>query len=631
MIQHHSNPPKPGPPSDPPKRPVPPPPPRWRVWFLVVGIVATVGLLFIPAMGSAPPVTNLNYSSFVDKVNANQVSTATIDPNGKVTGQLKGSAGQHYSSQIPLALGNNQLAPILQAHGVAITGVGPSSSVLPTILSFLPFVLFLGLFLLLGRRSARAAGGIMGIGSSRAKLYDEERPPTRFADVAGYEGVKQEVSEVVDFLSHPERYSRAGAIGPRGVLMVGPPGTGKTLLARAVAGEAEVPFFAITGSSFVELFVGVGASRVRDLFATARKRAPSIIFIDEIDAIGGKRGAALFASNDEREQTLNQLLAEMDGFDPATGVVVMAATNRPETLDPALLRPGRFDRTVEIPLPNRSERAKILAVHTKGRRLAPDVDLGVVAGLTPGFSGADLANLVNEAAIVAVRADREVVAGADFSEARDRILLGRRDASNALLPDEKRSVAVHEGGHALVAVLSPHADPVAKVTILPSGMALGVTEQLPIDERHLYPESYLLDSLAVRLGGRAGELLVLGEASSGASNDLAGATELATRMIRDFGMSDRLGPVGFSSSTPNYLGADGRGRPYAEGTQQLIDEEVARLLREAEQRATRLLTEHRAALDRVVDLLLERETIDGRDVEAAVATPGRQPARAGTG
>jgi cell division protease FtsH len=597
----------------------------------VVGIVATVGLLFIPTMGSAAPVTNLNYSSFVNKVNANQVSTATIDPNGKVTGTLKGKAGQHYSSQIPLALGNNQLAPTLQAHGVAITGVGPSSSVLPTILSFLPFVLFLGLFLLLGRRTARAAGGIMGIGSSRAKLYDEERPPTRFADVAGYEGVKQEVSEVVDFLTHPDRYTRAGAIGPRGVLMVGPPGTGKTLLARAVAGEAEVPFFAITGSSFVELFVGVGASRVRDLFAAARKRAPSIIFIDEIDAIGGKRGAALFASNDEREQTLNQLLAEMDGFDPATGVVVMAATNRPETLDPALLRPGRFDRTVEIPLPNRTERAKILAVHIKARRLAPDVDLDVVAGLTPGFSGADLANLVNEAAIVAVRADREVITAADFSDARDRILLGRRDASNALLPDEKRSVAVHESGHALVAVLSEHADPVAKVTILPSGMALGVTEQLPVDERHLYPESYLLDSLAVRLGGRAAELLVLGEASSGASNDLSGATELATRMIRDFGMSDRLGPVGFSSGTPNYLSADGRGRPYAEGTQQLIDEEVARLLREAEQRATRLLSEHRPALDHVVDLLLEKETIDGSAVEAAVAATGPRPARVSTG
>jgi cell division protease FtsH len=598
----------------------------------VVGILATVGLLFIPSMASAPPVSNLNYTTFLNKVNANQVSTATIDPNGKVTGTLKGKAGQHYSSQIPLALGNNQLASTLQAHGVTITGVGPSSSVLPTILSFLPFVLFLGLFLFLGRRTARAAGGIMGVGSSRAKLYDEERPSTRFGDVAGYEGAKQEVSEVVDFLAHPDRYARAGAVGPRGVLMVGPPGTGKTLLARAVAGEAEVPFFAITGSSFVELFVGVGASRVRDLFATARKRAPSIIFIDEIDAIGGRRGASLFASNDEREQTLNQLLAEMDGFDKDTGVVVLAATNRPEILDPALLRPGRFDRTVEIPLPNRAERAKILAVHTKGRKLGPDVDLDVVAGLTPGFSGADLANLVNEAAIVAVRADREVITAADFSDARDRILLGRRDASNALLPDEKRAVAVHEGGHALVAVLSEHADPVAKVTILPSGMALGVTEQLPVDERHLYPQSYLLDSLAVRLGGRASELLVLGEASSGASNDLAGATELATRMIRDFGMSPRLGPIGFSSPTPNYVSsADGRGRPYAEGTQQVIDEEVERLLREAEERATGLLTEHRPALDRVVELLLERETIDGSEVERAVTATGRQPARAGTG
>jgi cell division protease FtsH len=577
-------------------------------------------------MSSGPVVTNLNFSSFLGKVNANQVSTATIDSNGKVTGALKG--GQHYSSQIPLALGDNQIAPTLQSHGVSITGVGPSSSLVPTLLSFLPFVLFLGLFLLLGRRAGKGLTGVMGIGSSRAKVYDEERPPTRFADVAGYEGAKQEVSEVVDFLSHPDRYARVGAVGPKGVLMLGPPGTGKTLLARAVAGEARVPFFAITGSGFVELFVGVGASRVRELFATARKQAPSIIFIDEIDAIGGRRGASLFASNDEREQTLNQLLAEMDGFDPATGVVVMAATNRPETLDPALLRPGRFDRQVEIPLPNRAERAAILGVHIGGRRLGPDVDLDTVAGLTPGFSGADLANLVNEAAIVAVRDNREVVTAADFSEARDRILLGRREASNALLPDEKRAVAVHEGGHALVAALSEHADPVAKVTILPSGMALGVTEQLPVDERHLYPESYLLDSLTVRLGGRAGELLVLGEASSGASNDLAGATELATRMVRDFGMSARLGPVGFSSPTTNFLGADGRGRAYAEGTQQLIDEEVGNLLRDAEHRATRLLTEHRQALDRVVELLLERETIDGSAVEAAVASTAPQGALA---
>jgi cell division protease FtsH len=380
---------------------------------------------------------------------------------------------------------------------------------------------------------------------------------------------------------------------------------------------------ALTGSSFVEMFVGVGASRVRDLFADARKRAPSIIFIDEIDAIGGRRGAGVFSSNDEREQTLNQLLAEMDGFDPATGVVVMAATNRPETLDPALLRPGRFDRTVEIPLPNQAERRAILEVHAHGKRLAPSVDLNVVARGTPGFSGADLSNLINEAAINAVRENREVLTAHDFDAARDRIILGRRgDASNALLPDEKHNVAVHESGHTLVAVLSEHADPVAKVTILPSGMALGVTEQLPEAERHLLQEDYLYDSLAIRLGGRAAEMLVLGQSSTGASNDLAGATQLATRMIRDWGMSPKLGPVGFSSDGPNYLGIeDPRSRSYAEQTQRLIDEEVSRLLREAEQRATELLSTHRAALDRLVDLLLEKETVDGAEVYAIVGRP----------
>src|SRR5262249_53494387 len=383
------------------------------------------------------------------------------------------------------------------------------------------------------------AGGVAGFGSSRAKVYDEQRPNTRFIDVAGYEGAKNEISEVVDFLKQPDRYAAGGAVTPGGVLMVGPPGTGKTLLARAVAGEANVPFFALTGSSFVELFVGVGAARVRDLFSAARKAAPAIIFIDEIDAIGQRRGGAV-VSNDEREQTLNQLLAEMDGFDPTAGVVVIAATNRPETLDPALLRPGRFDRQVVIPLPNARERAAILAVHSRDKHFSDDVDLDAIARGTPGFSGADLANLVNEAAIVAVRENRNTISGADFADARDRILLGHRDATNALLPEEKHAVAVHEAGHALVATLSPNADPVEKVTILPAGQALGVTEQLPDDERHLYPESYLKDSLAVRLGGRAAELVVLGEPSSGAGSDLVGATELATRMVRDYGMSVRL-------------------------------------------------------------------------------------------
>jgi cell division protease FtsH len=366
---------------------------------------------------------------------------------------------------------------------------------------------------------------------------------------------------------------------------------------------------------------------VRDLFADARRRAPSIIFMDEIDAIGQRRGGQL-VSNDERDQTLNQMLAEMDGFDPATGVVVIAATNRPEVLDPALLRPGRFDRQVVIPLPTQRERKAILEVHAKGKPLGPDVDLEVVARGTPGFSGADLANLVNEAAIFAVRAGREVILAVDFSEARDRILLGRRDSSNALLPDEKRAVAVHEGGHALVAAVSEHGDPVAKVTILPAGQALGVTEQLPIDERHLYTEGYLRDSLAIRMGGRAAELLVFGEGSTGAANDLAGATDLATRMVREFGMSAALGPVGFASGSPMYLGGEEvRSRPYAEATQRVIDTEVAKLLRQAEQRATAMLTDHRDALERLTELLLERETVDGTDVDEVLGrVPGhRQP------
>ena len=401
-------------------------------------------------------------------------------------------------------------------------------------------------------------------------------------------------------------------------------------MARAVAGEAGVPFISVTGSSFVEMFVGVGAARVRDLFVDARRLAPSIVFVDEIDAIGQRRGGATI-SNDERDQTLNQLLAEMDGFDPATGVVVIAATNRPEVLDPALLRPGRFDRQVVVPLPNQHEREAILTVHSQGKPLGPDVELRVVARGTPGFSGADLANLVNEAAIFAVRAGRETIQAQDFAEARDRILLGRRDSSNALLPQEKHAVAVHESGHALVATLSEHGDPVAKVTILPAGQALGVTEQLPIDERHLYSEGYLKDSLVIRMGGRAAELVVFGETSTGAANDLSGATDLATRMVREFGMSPALGPVGFASGSPLYLGGEEvKSRPYAEATQRVIDEEVATLLREAEQLAIDTLTNHRPALDRLTELLLERETIDGTVVNDILGIPGRQQPAAET-
>jgi cell division protease FtsH len=465
-------------------------------------------------------------------------------------------------------------------------------------------------------------GGIIGVGKSKAKVYDEERPSTRFADIAGYEGSKAEVMEVVDFLKRPQRYARAGAVGPKGVLMVGPPGTGKTLLARAVAGEADVPFFSLSGSSFVEMFVGVGASRVRDLFTEARKKSPSIIFIDEIDAIGGRRGPGGFGSNDEREQTLNQLLSDMDGFETGASVVVMAATNRAEILDEALLRPGRFDRTVEIPLPNQQERTAILAIHGHGKQFGPGVDLDSVSRGTPGFSGADLANLVNEAAINAVRADRDVIDADDFGTARDRLLIGRRDTSNALLPQEKHAVAVHEAGHALVALLSEHADPVAKVTILPRGAALGVTEQLPDFERHLHQESYLIDALAVRLGGRAAEIVVLGEPSTGAASDLAGATEIATRMVREWGFSAKVGPISYGTAGPSRDNPFA-GRPYAEQTQRSIDQEVDRLLRQAEATATALLVEHDDLLGRVIDLLLERETVDGADLAAIAGMPVR--------
>ena len=627
--QHRSSPAKPGPPIEPPRAPAPPPPPRWRIWLLLVGTLLTLVLFLRP--GPTPAKNHsFIFSDFVTQVTTDKVKTATIDQNGKVDGTLVN--GDHFTSQIPVAIRDLTLAPLLQEHHVQIKGtVSSGNTLLAFIVNLLPFALFLGFFIYMGRRTSKQlAGGIMGVGRSKARVYDvDDKPKTRFSDVAGYEGVKQEVSEVVDFLKNPDKYKKAGAVGPKGVLMIGPPGTGKTLIARAVAGEAEVPFLALTGSSFVEMFVGVGASRVRDLFAEARKKAPSIIFIDEIDAIGGRRGVGVYATNDEREQTLNQLLSEMDGFDPATGVVIIGATNRPESLDPALLRPGRFDRQVTVPLPNQAEREAILAVHSRDKHLGPDVDPNVVARLTPGFSGADLANLVNEAAIFAVRDGRDTIVAADFYAARDRVLLGRRDATNALLPEEKQSVAVHEAGHALVAALSEHADPVAKVTILPAGQALGVTEQLPEAERHLYPESYLYASLDVRMGGRAAEMLVLGQASTGASNDLAGATELATRMVRDWGMSTKMGPVGFSSDSPGYLGPDGsRPRPYAEATQRVVDEEVSRLLREAEKRALHLLGTHRRQLDQLIGLLLEKETVDGSEVDAIV---GKEREQAGAG
>ncbi|MFG2844508.1 ATP-dependent zinc metalloprotease FtsH [Kitasatospora sp. NPDC048296] len=618
--------PGPGPGGTPPK----PPAPSWRRWLLPVAVLATLLLLALFSK-SAPTGARYGYTDFLNRVDAGQVQTVDVSDTGGVSGTLKD--GTRFTSQIPTALDTSQLSHALSDQHVNITAShsGNGSSLWSTLLLFLPLLIFGGLFLWSGRMAARTlGGGLSAIGRSRAKIIEAERPATGFADVAGYEGVKQEVSEVVDFLRSPERYAAAGAKGPRGVIMVGPPGTGKTLLARAVAGEASVPFLSVTGSGFVEMFVGVGASRVRDLFEEARKRAPSIIFIDEIDAVGGRRaGGSRIGGNDEREQTLNQLLSEMDGFDQSTGIVVIAATNRPDALDPALLRPGRFDRQVTVPLPNQAERAAILAVHTRGKTLAPDTDLDRIARGTPGFSGADLANLVNEAAINAVRAERATITATDLDDARDRVLLGRRESSNALLPEERQAVAVHESGHALMAALCEHADPVAKVTILPAGVALGATQQLPEAERHLYSESYLNDLLTVQLGGRAAELVVFGEGSTGAANDLANATSVATRMVREFGLSPDLGPVGYSSGSPQYLGEhpeDLLRRPYSEQTQRAVDEAVAALLRGAERRAVGLLHEHRHHLDELAELLVAQETVDGRVVLDILRHPAPEAA-----
>jgi cell division protease FtsH len=625
---------------DKPTPTAPPPPPAWRHWLWPIGLLAAVVLfLFLPRVSGVPSV-NLTYSQFLSDVNAHKVKTFTLDNStgstAPGTGTLKD--GKDYTTVVPLPFAGTPLATTLEKAGVNIDAAPPSTGfgteLLFLLISLLPIIFVFWLIRRMSQAGGAAGplGGLTGVGRARAKVFDAERPQTKFSDVAGYESAKREISEVVDFLKHPERYRRLGAVAPRGVLMVGPPGTGKTLMARAVAGEAEVPFISVTGSSFVELFVGVGAARVRDLFAEARKRAPCIIFIDEIDAIGQRRASGgAYVSNDEREQTLNQLLAEMDGFDTSQGIVVLGATNRPEVLDPALLRPGRFDRQITIPLPTLTERAAILAVHTKGKTLAPDVDLDVVARGTPGFSGADLANLVNEAAIFAVRASRANIAMVDFNDARDRILLGSRADSNLLLPEEKRAVAIHESGHALVAALSPHADPVAKVTILPAGQALGVTEQLPLVEHHLYGEDYLNESLAVRLGGRAAELVVLGQGSTGAANDLASATDLATKMVREFGLSSKLGPVGYPEGGSMFLGDGGGGpglssRPYAESTQAVIDQEVGRLVREAEQRAVTLIRTHQGDLTRLADLLVERETVDGDEVYRLLGLPVPQHA-----
>jgi len=590
---------------------------NWR-WLWLVAVIGVIAILLAVGSLKSSNAKSLSYTTFLQDVKAQQVSTAQIsNQTGIIDGKLKD--GISYQVQGPSPSLPNDVTE-MRNDGVSVSFPTASSNLLSDLLPYI-FIIAIGAAFIyfIGRQTKGQMSGIMSIGRSKAKTFSSDRPSTTFDDVAGYAGVKQEISEVVDFLKTPARFKEIGAKIPKGVLLVGPPGTGKTLLARAVAGEAGVPFMSVSGSDFMEMFVGVGASRVRDLFQTARKQAPAIVFVDEIDSIGRKRGAGLGGGHDEREQTLNQMLSEMDGFDTSEGVVMIAATNRPDILDPALLRPGRFDRQIVVPLPDLEERLPILQVHCKGKRMSNDVDLSVVARGTPGMSGADLANLVNEAALHAVRRGSLDIAMEDFESARDRVLLGQRRESMVLSDAEKERIAYHEGGHAVLAYVLEHADPVHKVTILPTGMALGVTHQLPMEERHIHPRQYIEDALCVRMGGRVAELLVYGDLSTGAANDLVGNTELARKMVREWGMSEAIGPMAWGSAGQVFLGEDlMHTRDYSEDTSKIIDDEVERILRAEEERAMEVLSKHRGGLNAIARALLDNEIIDGREVNRLV-------------
>jgi cell division protease FtsH len=512
------------------------------------------------------------------------------------------------------------LMALLEEHGVEVEGRQEDSWLSPLILGVLPLLFLVGILFYTGRMMRQQLGDVgtrlSGFGQSKAKRYERTKSRVGFDDVAGLESAKREVGELVAYLKEPERFRKLGVKIPRGVLLMGPPGTGKTLLAKAVAGEADVPFYSISGSEFVEMFVGVGASRVRDMFANAKKESPAIIFVDEIDSVGRARGAGLGGGHDEREQTLNQILAEMDGFDAHEAVVVMAATNRPDVLDPALLRPGRFDRKITLELPQRQARLKILKVHTRKVPLSDDVDLESIAAGTVGFSGADLENLINEAALIAAREEKPAVERVDFEQARERILFGS-EREDLNIEKEKRAIAYHESGHALVAWLLPDTDPLKKVTIIPRGRALGVTEQVPEEDRHNVVRSYLLDRIAVMLGGRAAEKVVFGQVSSGAEQDLKEVTKLARRMVCQWGMSDRLAPVAFRHGEEHvFLGREmTQAKDFSEHTARIIDEEISAIAREMEEKAVALLTDHRDRLDALAEALIERETLAAEEIE----------------
>jgi cell division protease FtsH len=603
--------------------------PKFRLNFgTVLLIILAVGI-FVPMIanfiGGSSVGNAVSYSTFKAEIRNSNVASITVQEE-KITGSFKGSLTTGISSDrttttfttyIP-SYGDPELSSLLEEQGVRVnTKPIARTSFLAVVLNLLPFLLLLFILYSFYRGSRNQGNSLFSVGQNKAKLYKRTKESTTFDDVAGLAGAKEELLEIVSFLKAPDSFQKMGARTPKGVLLVGPPGAGKTLLARAIAGEADAPFYSITGSDFMELFVGVGASRVRNLFKDARKHTPSIIFIDELDSIGRHRGAGLGGGHDEREQTLNQLLSELDGFEPNESTIVVAATNRPDILDPALLRPGRFDRQITVDRPTLNDRTEILQIHAKNKPMAPAVDLEIVAKGTPGFSGADLENLLNEAALTAARRNLNIIGTDELEEAQDKILLGLVRKNLVLTVDERKTVAYHEAGHAVVAAYLPNAEPVHKVTIIPRDRSMGVTQQLPEGDKYLFNKEYILDRIAVTLGGRAAEELQLGTITSGAENDLKQATRLAKKMVLDWGMSDKLGTIALGSDNEHvFLGEDiAQRREFSEETARDIDAEIRLILRAAFDRAKQLLVEKDSYLITLADALLEREELVGKDVK----------------
>ncbi|MBP6441036.1 MAG: ATP-dependent zinc metalloprotease FtsH [Sphingorhabdus sp.] len=589
------------------------------IWSGIIVALLLVASIF---NGSSETAKGISYSSFRDKVEAGEVKSVAIAPE-RISGKLQNDEA-FVTVPIP---GDNSLYPLLDEKGVDVQGKAEEQPSLILILLYqaLPFLLILGIafFVLRQMQKGGGAGGAMGFGKSKAKLLTEKHGKVTFDDVAGIDEAREELQEIVEFLKDPQKFSRLGGKIPKGALLVGSPGTGKTLLARAIAGEAGVPFFSISGSDFVEMFVGVGASRVRDMFEQAKKNAPCIVFIDEIDAVGRSRGAGLGNQNDEREQTLNQLLVEMDGFEANEGIIIVAATNRPDVLDPALLRPGRFDRQVVVPRPDIDGRVKILAVHMKKVPLAPDVDGRVIARGTPGFSGADLANLVNEAALLAARRSKRLVAMQEFEDAKDKVMMGTERKSMVMTEDEKKMTAYHEAGHAIVSIHEAASDPIHKATIIPRGRALGMVMRLPERDNYSYHRDKMHANLAVSMGGRVAEELIFGydKVSSGASSDIQYATSLARDMVTQWGMSDTMGPLQYEERQEGYLGYGMSQRSaMSDETARKIDAEIRKLVEGGHKRATDLLTEHNDQLHLLANALLEFETLSGDEINQLLET-----------